>query len=139
MVKLLVIFMTLSLTSCKGNENKVKDFAESYCYELKDGYVYVNFYNDTDGVIQIPKITSVVDKDFYLLEGYFKIEDDTLIITMPNESHIGISHKGEDTKVEVRNDEIELEKGKKVQQLFKVKGDFKYIVLDNSNPLKRCD
>lgn len=138
-LKLLVIFSTLSVVSCKDNSNKSNEFTEEYCYEIKDGYVYMNFYNNTDEIIEVPKITSVVDKDFYLLEGYFKIENDTLFITMPNEGHIGISHKSEGTKVEVKNDKIELEREEKVQQLFKFKENFKYIILDNKSALKKCD
>ncbi len=137
-LKLLIIFSAFSIVSCKGNLNKSNNFVEEGCYEVKNGYVYMNFYNNTNEDMQIPEIMSVIDKDFYLLDGYFKIENDTLLIIMPNESHIGISHRSVGMKVEVINTNIHLKKGKKIQQLFKLKENFKYIILDD-HLLKKCD
>ena len=141
-LKLILIFSALSIVGCKDGANKLSNTSsviQEHCYEIKGDYVYMNFYNNTDEVLQIPKITSIVDKDFYLLEDYYKIKNDTLFMIMPNKNHIGVSHKDENTKIEVKNEEIKLEKGKKTQQLFKLKESFKYIILDNKNALNSCN
>lgn len=136
--KFIITFISLlSLTQCKDVNQK--EYSNQNCYVVKDNFVYLNFYNDTSEDIYLPKLTSVIDKDFYLLKDYFEVKNDTLFIQMTNDSHIGISHKSSDTKVKVTNDKIKLEKEKHTQQLFKVKDKFKYIVLETSNFFDKCN
>lgn len=135
--KFIITFISiLSLTQCKDvNKN---EYSNQNCYEVKDNYVFLNFYNDTNEDIYLPKLTSVIDKDFYFRQGYFEVKNDTLFIQMPNESHIHISDISPDAKIVVKNAKYKLEKEKHIQQVFKVRDRFKYIVLDSSYFFDKC-
>jgi hypothetical protein len=137
-LKFIIIFFSfLSLTNCK--DGKQKENKEQNCYEIKDNFIYLNFYNNSKKDEYILKLTSIMDKEFYLLKDYFEIKNDTLYINITNRSHISLSHKSSNTKIEVKNDTIKLEKGKRLQQLFKLKEDFNYIILESDNFFEKCN
>lgn len=137
-LKFIIIFFSfLSLTNCKDGEQK--ENKEQNCYEIKDNFIYLNFSNNRKEDEYIPKLTSIIDKEFYLLKDYFEIKNDTLYISVTNTSHISLSHKSSNTKIEVKNDGIKLEKGKRTQQLFKLKEDFNYIILESNNLFEKCN
>lgn len=120
----------LSLSQCrKGNQTT---YTES-CFEIKEEYVFLNVYNNSDDDIYLPKIASILDSDLSLLKSYYEIKNDTLFIEFTNEKHINISHRSPTTKVQVRSDSIKIEKGKQVQQIFKLVEKFNYIIVDSHN------
>lgn len=127
---IIVLFSMLSLSQCgKGNQTI---YTES-CFEIKDGYVFLNIYNKSDDDIYLPKITSILDNDLYLLKSYYEIKDDTLFIEFTNEKHINISHRSPSTKIRVRSDSIKIEKGKQAQQIFRLEENFNHIIVDSHN------
>lgn len=131
--------MILLVFNKRCNESKSKDQNYKNCYEIKNDYVYLNFYNNTNKDINLPNLANVVNTDFSLNKHYFKIGNDTLHIGMPNESHLFISHGEPVKEVNIEVPTIKLEKGKYTQQVFKNNDEFKYIVVDSYILLNECN
>lgn len=138
-----IILLLLLFTSCKIFNNKQSEengyIYINNCFTMKEKKAYLNFVNNKDKAIFLPNISSVIDREFYLIKDYYTVRNDTLYIVLTQQRNISISHAKENATITVRNDSIKLEGNKKLQQFFIIDEKFNHILINKKNYLKNCN
>jgi hypothetical protein len=101
---------------------------------MKDGFVYINFYNSSDEAKLIANISSIIDSNYYLLKNNYTLVNDTLIIELANKKNINISDTEPTYNINIK-DSILLDKRKQIQQVFK--NDLKFNTIQFSRNSKK--
>ena len=139
---ILIFLITISL-SCnffvqKKSENNLNKNLYSNCFFKDNEYTIIQYRNLSEVEVRILRIIPVLDKDFNLIPTYYELSNDTLLIKPVSESNISLSYSSKDTKINVRNNDIILEKGKSIQQGFILNKKFNVINFDNKYFIEKC-
>ncbi|AWH85648.1 hypothetical protein HYN59_11260 [Flavobacterium album] len=125
---------------CKPLEWENTQYTKN-CFYRENGYIFLNFYNSADKDIFVSEISVPLNKDFTLIDHYYKIKSDALYMRTPDENDVSISDVRE-PNIKIIRDSIEIKKGKNYKRVFKLNKDFKTIVFKNGDDsfiLENCN
>jgi len=122
-LRIIFVLFSVFFLSCSSKKQKQSTLKIENCFELKNDYAYLNFYNFNDSIIEVPDITRIVDANLILISD---IKQSTirneLNINVPENSVIQVSHG--DFKVDTpKIKSYSLGKGQFKQQVFKLNGE----------------
>ena len=133
-----LILLIIAILGCKSKVVNTDSNCDKNCFANENGFTKLNFYNNKDYDIEIFRISSIISKDFQLIDEYYDIRNDTLFIRKPNEGDVSVSHIGAGTEIKVNNPKIKIRPNNCTEEIFKISRDFNVIVFDSQLVLTKC-
>lgn len=130
-INFFLVLILFIIVGCKTNQTYLN---KKDCFYMKDGFVYINFYNSSDEAKLIANISSIIDSNYYLLKNNYTLVNDTLIIELASKKNINISDVEPTYNINIK-DSILLDKRKQIQQVFK--NDLKFNTIQFSRNDKK--
>lgn len=136
-LKSIIIFILFLLISCKTTIYTIQE--DDNCFYLNKGYIYLNFYNNSEKEMRIVNLSFIRRKGYYLSVRNFYINNDTLYIRRLTNEGLKITHQIHGSYIEYEETTLKVKSGESIQQKFKIDEEFKVIVLDSKIVLNKCD